>query len=215
MTNQPAPTAAVDPAIDPVRDLNAYLDWSRSVWALAPAEESRPTNDNLLVMGFGLAGETGEVLEFFECGPPAQADMKDLSKELGDVFYYWSCICWETGIDPRAAWQSALVPGERLPRDLDAASAVLAAGSPHCSLEMRGLMLSTRNGVVLEQLKKKVRDGTFDETRFTASMGQQVQVWCSVLAALDLKPSHVLGITVAKVEDRISRGVLLGSGNHR
>lgn len=209
--NNPAP----DPLFRPARDLHDYGVWSRKVWAMAPADQARPENDNILVMGFGLAGETGETLEFFELGDPDPEQMQDLAKELGDIFYYWSCICWETGIDPSASWQSALGSAHALPCDIDLAATLMAAGSPSGTPGVRGLMLAARNGVVLEQLKKKVRDGTFDPDRFTASMGRQAQVWCGLITSLGLTASQVLGITINKVSDRIARGVLLGSGNHR
>lgn len=198
------------------RDLRAYGQWTKSVWApAAKSHPPRPANDSLLVMGFGLAGETGEVLEFFELDDLAGAQNKDLAKEMGDVFYYWSCLCWQMGVDPRVCWQSAMPIDTHLPISIDRAAAAMAVGLPISSLDRLGVMLASRNGVIFEQLKKKVRDGTFDAARFARSMGQQAQVWCALLTAMDLKASHVLEITIAKVEDRIARGVLLGSGNHR
>ena len=59
------------------------------------------TSESLTVLGFGLAGETGEVLEHFKKwardGSPDVSLNEKLALEFGDVLFYWLKLLQFTG----------------------------------------------------------------------------------------------------------------------
>lgn len=76
--------------------LEAYVAWTRTMWHSESLEER-----DLTIMSLGLAGETGEVIELLKKRVrDGNLDLKNLTKELGDVLYYWSMLCNAFGISP-------------------------------------------------------------------------------------------------------------------
>jgi NTP pyrophosphatase (non-canonical NTP hydrolase) len=73
-----------------------------AAWASAIARVSRPpTSERLSYLGLGLAAEAGEVADHIKkflrdrkLDEPAMID------ELGDVVYYWACLCVAAGRKP-------------------------------------------------------------------------------------------------------------------
>nr|WP_283805421.1 MULTISPECIES: nucleoside triphosphate pyrophosphohydrolase family protein [Bradyrhizobium] len=54
-------------------------------------------------LGLGLAGEAGEVAEHIKkLLRDDWLDKAGLVEELGDVVYYWACLCDATGQQPSA-----------------------------------------------------------------------------------------------------------------
>ena len=67
-----------------------YQEWCKSGWKGSP---SKYTLKDDFIMCTGLPGETGEVLELLKKAQRDQKDIKlvdkkELTKELGDVFFY-------------------------------------------------------------------------------------------------------------------------------
>jgi NTP pyrophosphatase (non-canonical NTP hydrolase) len=59
------------------------------------------TERSLTIMSFGLAGETGEVMELLKKRiRDGKFDRDSLIKELGDVAYYWARICQHFNVSP-------------------------------------------------------------------------------------------------------------------
>lgn len=56
----------------------------------------------LAVLGMGLAGESGELTDLLKkvVGHGHQLDLKHVTKELGDVLWYWSELCRFFDLNP-------------------------------------------------------------------------------------------------------------------
>jgi NTP pyrophosphatase (non-canonical NTP hydrolase) len=90
-------------------DIDSYADWAQGALPAA-------TRDDLAVVVLSLVGDTAEVAEAVKRtlrGEPL--DRGRLAHELGDVIFYWACLCRETGLKPSAVLEtSRRVIGERL-----------------------------------------------------------------------------------------------------
>jgi len=73
-----------------------------AVWAASIAKvDEHPSNERLSYLGLGLAGESGEVAEHIKkLLRDDWLDQAGLVEELGDVIYYWACLCAATGQQP-------------------------------------------------------------------------------------------------------------------
>ena len=73
-----------------------------AVWAASVAKvDEHPSNERLSYLGLGLAGESGEVAEHIKkLLRDDWLDKAGLVEELGDVIYYWACLCAATGQQP-------------------------------------------------------------------------------------------------------------------
>jgi NTP pyrophosphatase (non-canonical NTP hydrolase) len=77
--------------------IDEYAAWAASV---AKVDE-HPSNERLSYLGLGLAGEAGEVAEHIKkLLRDDWLDKAGLVEELGDVIYYWACLCAATGQQP-------------------------------------------------------------------------------------------------------------------
>ena len=80
--------------------IDEYAEWAQSV--VRPGEESSPM-PRLASLGLGLAGEAGEVADTIRRilrGIGSEHDR--LAYELGDLLYFWACLCREAGLAPSA-----------------------------------------------------------------------------------------------------------------
>ena len=77
--------------------IDEYAAWAATV---AKVDE-HPSNERLSYLGLGLAGEAGEVAEHIKkLLRDEWLDKAGLVEELGDVIYYWACLCAATGQQP-------------------------------------------------------------------------------------------------------------------
>ncbi len=68
-----------------------YQAWVKSAWFASGSKEFGARD--VMIMGFGLAGETGEVMEYLKkLTRDGKEDREQLKKELGDVLYYLAMI---------------------------------------------------------------------------------------------------------------------------
>jgi len=77
-------------------------EYAREVAAVVGIEAGAPvTNDKLAYIALGLAGEAGEVADnvkkMFRDGLD---DLGPAADELGDVIFYWACLCTMAGRSP-------------------------------------------------------------------------------------------------------------------
>jgi NTP pyrophosphatase (non-canonical NTP hydrolase) len=73
-----------------------------AAWAATLGKEPLSANQEMLsYLGLGLAGEAGEVADqlkkFLRDG---KWDSEGLAEELGDVIYFWACLCLVAGKQP-------------------------------------------------------------------------------------------------------------------
>jgi NTP pyrophosphatase (non-canonical NTP hydrolase) len=77
--------------------IDEYAAWAASVAKV----DAHPSNERLSYLGLGLAGEAGEVAEHIKkLLRDDWLDKAGLVEELGDVIYYWACLCAATGQQP-------------------------------------------------------------------------------------------------------------------
>ena len=71
-------------------------------WAASAAKVSRPpTTERLAYLGLGLAAEAGEVADHIKkLLRDQKIDEAAMIDELGDVIYYWACLCAASGSKP-------------------------------------------------------------------------------------------------------------------
>lgn len=78
-----------------------------------------------------------------------------------------------------------------------------------------GLGLPGEVGEVCELLKKWQRDGVLDTKKLAKELGDVFYYAVRIATAHGLKPSEVITGNIEKIEDRINRNVLHGSGSDR
>jgi len=79
-------------------DIDDYARWTESFWF---SGVGRPDKESIAIMGLGLAGEAGEVVEHIKKFiRDDNLDQEELKKELGDAIYYWCRICKQFGLEP-------------------------------------------------------------------------------------------------------------------
>jgi NTP pyrophosphatase (non-canonical NTP hydrolase) len=78
-------------------DIDEYAAWAATVAKI----DEHPSNERLSYLGLGLAGESGEVADHIKkLLRDDWLDKAGLVDELGDVIYYWACLCAATGQQP-------------------------------------------------------------------------------------------------------------------
>ena len=77
--------------------IDEYAAWAATIAKV----DARPSNERLSYLGLGLAGESGEVADHIKkLLRDDWLDKAGLVDELGDVIYYWGCLCAATGQQP-------------------------------------------------------------------------------------------------------------------
>jgi NTP pyrophosphatase (non-canonical NTP hydrolase) len=81
-----------------MKDINKYGAHVMKSWFPPKIKKYRT---DLSIMGFGLAGESGEVMEHLKKYlRDGTLNEEALKKELGDVVFYWARICRYFGFSP-------------------------------------------------------------------------------------------------------------------
>src|ERR1700744_809872 len=77
--------------------IDEYAEWAATV-----AKASAPsTPERLSYLGLGLAAEAGEVADHIkQLLRDGKLDRAAMIDELGDVIYYWACLCAASGKTP-------------------------------------------------------------------------------------------------------------------
>lgn len=77
------------------------------------------------------------------------------------------------------------------------------------------LGLSNESGEVAGKVKKLYRDGELDIESFRAELGDVMWYWSNLCHCLGMNPTSILNENIAKLQDRMLRGVIKGSGDKR
>lgn len=175
-----------------------YVSWTARVWS-GRSQNALGSRD-FSIMGMGLPGENGEVLEVLlrvleGTGP---LDRKNLVKELGDTIYYWARTCHAFEVPMTRVWPQ----GSRL-----------TAASPGTAL--LALRMTCACAKVAEHLKKHVRDGACNHETLVAGLAMTAQAWVDLCRDQGLCIQEVLAANQEKIEGRLVRGTLHGSGDDR
>ena len=84
--------------------IDEYGKWTEGFWF---SGHDRPEKESIAIMGLGLAGEAGEVVEHIKKYiRDGNLDQEELKKELGDSIYYWARICEQFGLEPSEVIQA-------------------------------------------------------------------------------------------------------------
>jgi len=86
-----------------------------AAWAGMIAKVSRPpTTERLSYLGLGLAAEAGEIADHIKkLLRDSRLDEAAMIDELGDVVYYWACLCVAAGKMPSAVLEASKSKIER------------------------------------------------------------------------------------------------------
>jgi NTP pyrophosphatase (non-canonical NTP hydrolase) len=77
--------------------IDDYADWAATVAKVTQP----PAGERLAYLGLGLTGESGEVAEHIKkLLRDGTLDQAAMAEELGDVVYYWACLCSALGRKP-------------------------------------------------------------------------------------------------------------------
>ena len=78
--------------------IDEYASWAASTAGVTDATIDR---EKLSYLALGLTGEAGEIAEMFKkLIRDGKLDRAHLAEELGDVIYYWACLCRVAGASP-------------------------------------------------------------------------------------------------------------------
>ncbi len=198
-------------------DINAYADWTRTIWE---PQNGKFEETDLTVISLGFGGEAGEIMEVVaECASGSALDIKNATKEMGDLLFYWGIACCAFDIKPSHILDNILeIDG--VVNEYDGSInkfSVAYFNQPVdlTSLTLSALELSSQVGKIQEILKKRVRDNHFNISVLSHQLGAVLKAWCSLSHNMGLSPSAIALANYYKIEDRKNRGVLLGSGNDR
>jgi len=101
-----------------------YGDWAAEVSGVAA--ETPPSLEKLAYLGLGLTGEAGESVEHIKkLLRDGRLNEDALADELGDVAYYWACLCRAIGRTP-----SEVLAESRRKIDAKIAAKAAARGGP-------------------------------------------------------------------------------------
>lgn len=87
-------------------EINDYGEWTDSVWKSGATAEGMDNTD-LAIVALGLAGESGETLEYVkkylrdDKDPRFEPCSEEFKLELGDIIFYWARLCRWGGFTPR------------------------------------------------------------------------------------------------------------------
>ena len=77
--------------------LDEYAEWAATVAKVTAA----PQSEKLSYLGLGLSAESGEVVDHIKkLLRDGKLDLAAMIEELGDVIYYWACLCVALGQKP-------------------------------------------------------------------------------------------------------------------
>jgi NTP pyrophosphatase (non-canonical NTP hydrolase) len=95
--------------------IDDYAEWAARVAKIT----ANPDNEKLSYLGLGLSAESGEVADHIKkLLRDGKLDKSALIEELGDVIYYWCCLCVASGQRPSEALAKSR---EKITRKLSAA----------------------------------------------------------------------------------------------
>jgi hypothetical protein len=176
-----------------------YVSWTAKVWSGRSPHALGPKDFS--IMGMGLPGENGEVIEVLlpvleGAGP---LDHKNLLKELGDTIYYWARTCNAFDVPLGQVWPQ----GPRLQDSASPGTAILL------------LRMACACAKVAEHLKKQVRDGECKRETLVVALAMTAQAWVDLCKDQALCVREVLATNQEKIEGRLQRGTLHGSGDDR
>lgn len=174
-----------------------YVLWSRTLWFTGQGAHSAESELAIMTLGFG--GECGEVAECLRAAGKGLIEAESLCKELGDVIYYWARLADTFELDTQGMAQQAL-------------NSQCQGGMPESAAFIE---FSASVGRVLELLKKRIRDNTFELEVFRQAMAQALSAWIQLCWACGHGPVSVLKTNRDKLEDRFRRNTLRGSGDNR
>ena len=78
------------------------------------------------------------------------------------------------------------------------------AGDRDRYLSYLGLGLASEAGEVATEVKKLIRDGTFDEARVAEELGDVMYHWIRMCKALGRKPEEIFSATRAKIDAKVA-----------
>lgn len=198
-------------------DIDAYALWTQSTWTTKNDRE----RSIALYMG-GLGGEAGEIMgamlvyskanrlnlydeafvysETNRLKPYDEVLARDsLIKEMGDWMYYWVRTVDELG------WRAS----DTILRDCSVVAELR-------SIFHTCLTFNKYNGIVIERLKKYVREGRdIQDTKMQNDLAQAWFAFVDLCQCFLIDPLDVQAGNVAKLTDRAARGVLRGAGDNR
>jgi NTP pyrophosphatase (non-canonical NTP hydrolase) len=77
--------------------IDDYAEWAAAIAKVT----ANPSNEKLSYLGLGLTAESGEVADLIKkLLRDERLDRAALIEELGDVIYYWTCLCVVAGQRP-------------------------------------------------------------------------------------------------------------------
>jgi len=77
--------------------IDEYAEWAAAIARVS----ATPTTERLSYLGLGLTAEAGEVADHIKKRlRDGGLDEAGLIDELGDVIYYWACLCAASGKEP-------------------------------------------------------------------------------------------------------------------
>lgn len=138
---------------------------------------------------FGLIGEAGEFVQALYHGPQER-----VIKEAGDVLWYISRGADDIGIKLQDCFDCPV------------------------QTEMFGGAIDMFLGevcVLAELAKRVIREGTFDKGKWWHQYNRIAHCYEMLTRSRSLDIHEIIGTNVFKLEDRIDRGVLKGSGDDR
>lgn len=100
-------------------------------------------------------------------------------------------------------------------RDIGVGALCNCDQDPERSLTIMTLGLAGETGEVMEILKKRIRDATFDKENLIKELGDVAYYWARICRHFGIQPSQVLETNRTKLLSRKARGVMRGSGDNR
>jgi NTP pyrophosphatase (non-canonical NTP hydrolase) len=158
------------------------------------------TTGDIKYYALGLCGEVAEVIE--KMNPPS--DALSVGLEMGDVMWYVARLKFWIGAEHPSFFMLPI-------GDLATWHPAPSQADVHRHL----IALVVETGRVAEKVKKKFRDGVFDETFVADRLFQVLWRLAHVAGHHGFTLADVADLNVDKLEKRLGRGTISGTGDAR
>lgn len=164
-------------------DITNYATWCENTWYI------KDKKNNLFICMAGFAGESGEIAEEI-----LNNDNKNLLKECGDFFYYWTRV------------------NQLFNYNIDTIEYTLCNDK---NLYIQCLEFHKNVGKVCEILKKSLSHNMPIDDTLKDNLQKCLNSFMTIAHFYNYDLDDIISTNIDKIEQRMLKGTLLGNGNDR
>jgi len=186
---------------------------------------SRENGIGIMYIALGLAGEHGEIIEKIKQFIQSKGEVFDnfkleLTKEIGDLMWYISQLCTETGLELSKVASQILKNEVDILDKYDEQIQNTQFNSIDIKLEYICIDMTITISKLVEKIKKIIRNknGNFDIedidiiNKILATVFSNIR---ELIVLFSLSIKDILNLNIQKITSRLNRGVIKSEGDNR